>query len=228
MSKGIDLLDIQKCFEGIKGIDLITALTTPIRVGARMVHYPTESAGIEQSIHILKSEELNMDIKEQTLDRLIFLAGKQENKTKIVQAGALPVLIGLLTDESSKVREYAAGVFMNLSNNPDNGAEILKAGALPVLITLLRDGSPEAKEYAAETIGNLAKDKRTKKKMREDKIADQLKEVLKNITDKKLTREVNHVIYKLQNFYERFTTFLKKFIPRKQKNKIESEERVNV
>ena len=78
MSKGVDLLDIQKCIEGIKDIDINTVLTTPIRVGAGMVHHPTEFENIKQLIAILKYKTFESKIIERTLDELVVFSRKEK------------------------------------------------------------------------------------------------------------------------------------------------------
>ena len=152
LSKGVDLLDIQKCIEGIKDIDINTVLTTPIRVGAGMVHHPTEFANIKQLIAILKYKTFESKIIERTLDRLSFLAEKKRNHVEIANAGAIPTLVDLLSTGTEKVKANAAKALMNLAQNPEIQTKIV----LPGLIDLLSYDSPTAKETAAGALWNLA------------------------------------------------------------------------
>ena len=79
-----------------------------------------------------------------------------ENRTKIVELGALPLLVNLLQSGSDEAKENAAGALGSLARNSDNQTKIVEEGALPPLVNLLQSGSDEAKTNAAGALGNLA------------------------------------------------------------------------
>ena len=85
-------------------------------------------------------------------------ANNPANQTKIVEAGALPDLIGLLRDENPQVKTNAVRVLGILAlNNPANQTKILEAVALPDLIGLLTDEVSNVRQYAAGVLMEFGK-----------------------------------------------------------------------
>ena len=78
----------------------------------------------------------------------------RSNNTTIVEAGAIPPLVALLTDGTDEAKEYASGAIRNLSNGTNKTA-IVEAGANPPLVALLASGTDEAKGNAAAALLNL-------------------------------------------------------------------------
>ncbi|CAL1390813.1 unnamed protein product [Linum trigynum] len=79
-----------------------------------------------------------------------------DNRILIAEAGAIPVLVGLLTAEDVVIQENAVTSILNLSIYENNKGLIMLAGAIPSIVQVLRAGSVEAKENAAATVFSLS------------------------------------------------------------------------
>ncbi|KDP38040.1 hypothetical protein JCGZ_04683 [Jatropha curcas] len=79
-----------------------------------------------------------------------------DNRILIAEAGAIPVLVNLLTAEDVSVQENAVTAILNLSIYENNKGLIMLAGAIPSIVQVLRAGSIEAKENAAATLFSLS------------------------------------------------------------------------
>lgn len=79
-----------------------------------------------------------------------------DNRVLIAEAGAIPVLVNLLTSEDSQIQENAVTSILNLSIFDNNKGLIMLAGAVPSIVQVLRAGNMEAKENAAATIFSLS------------------------------------------------------------------------
>nr|XP_016502776.1 PREDICTED: U-box domain-containing protein 11-like [Nicotiana tabacum] len=79
-----------------------------------------------------------------------------ENRILIAEAGAIPVLVKLLTSEDRQIQENAVTAILNLSIFDENKGIIMLAGAIPSIVQVLRAGSMEARENAAATIFSLS------------------------------------------------------------------------
>ncbi|KAK9118222.1 hypothetical protein Scep_016315 [Stephania cephalantha] len=79
-----------------------------------------------------------------------------DNRILIAQAGAIPVLINLLTSEDVRTQENAVTAILNLSIFENNKGLIILAGAVPSIVQILRMGSMEARENAAATLFSLS------------------------------------------------------------------------
>ncbi|KAH0681017.1 hypothetical protein KY284_022102 [Solanum tuberosum] len=79
-----------------------------------------------------------------------------DNRVLIAEAGAIPVLVNLLTSEDGQIQENAVTSILNLSIFDNNKGLIMLAGAVPSIVQVLRAGSMEAKENAAATIFSLS------------------------------------------------------------------------
>ncbi|KAJ7943024.1 RING-type E3 ubiquitin transferase [Quillaja saponaria] len=79
-----------------------------------------------------------------------------DNRILIAEAGAIPVLVNLLTSEDVPTQENAVTSILNLSIYENNKGLIMLAGAIPSIVQVLRTGSMEARENAAATLFSLS------------------------------------------------------------------------
>ncbi|KAG5236824.1 hypothetical protein OIU76_011628 [Salix suchowensis] len=79
-----------------------------------------------------------------------------DNRILIAEAGAIPVLVNLLTSEDMSIIENAVTSILNLSIYENNKGLIMLAGAVPSIVQVLRAGSVEARENAAATLFSLS------------------------------------------------------------------------
>ncbi|GMI99795.1 PLANT U-BOX PROTEIN10 [Hibiscus trionum] len=79
-----------------------------------------------------------------------------DNRILIADAGAIPVLVNLLTTDDVSLQEHAVTSILNLSIYENNKSLIVLAGALPLIVQVLRGGSDEARENAAATLFSLS------------------------------------------------------------------------
>lgn len=79
-----------------------------------------------------------------------------DNRILIVEAGAIPALVNLLTSDDTVVQENAVTSILNLSIYENNKGLIMLAGAVPSIVLVLRSGSMQARENAAATLFSLS------------------------------------------------------------------------
>ncbi|XWS34514.1 hypothetical protein CRYUN_Cryun21dG0044700 [Craigia yunnanensis] len=79
-----------------------------------------------------------------------------DNRILIADAGAIPVLVNLLTTDDVSLQEHAVTSILNLSIFENNKSLIMLAGAIPSIVQVLRAGSMEARENAAATLFSLS------------------------------------------------------------------------
>lgn len=79
-----------------------------------------------------------------------------DNRILIAEAGAIPILVNLLTAEDVQIQENAVTSILNLSIFDNNKGLIMLAGAIPSIVQVLRAGSMEARENAAATLFSLS------------------------------------------------------------------------
>ncbi|XP_021727303.1 U-box domain-containing protein 11-like [Chenopodium quinoa] len=79
-----------------------------------------------------------------------------DNRILIAEAGAIPVLVNLLTNDDALTQENAVTSILNLSIYENNKELIMLAGAIPSIVQVLRNGSMEARENAAATLFSLS------------------------------------------------------------------------
>ncbi|VVA94879.1 unnamed protein product [Arabis nemorensis] len=79
-----------------------------------------------------------------------------DNRILIAEAGAIPVLINLLTSDDVETQENAVTCVLNLSIYENNKELIMLAGAVTSIVHVLRAGTMEAKENAAATLFSLS------------------------------------------------------------------------
>ncbi|KAH7571007.1 hypothetical protein JRO89_XS05G0238900 [Xanthoceras sorbifolium] len=79
-----------------------------------------------------------------------------DNRILIAEAGAIPILVNLLTIDDVITQEHAVTSILNLSIYENNKGLIMLAGAIPSIVQVLRAGSMEARENAAATLFSLS------------------------------------------------------------------------
>ncbi|XVF85336.1 hypothetical protein PTKIN_Ptkin17bG0109600 [Pterospermum kingtungense] len=79
-----------------------------------------------------------------------------DNRILIADAGAIAVLVNLLTTDDVALQEHAVTSILNLSIFENNKSLIMLAGAIPSIVQVLRVGSMEARENAAATLFSLS------------------------------------------------------------------------
>ncbi|KAL8120756.1 U-box domain-containing protein 11-like [Apium graveolens] len=79
-----------------------------------------------------------------------------ENRILIGEAGAIPILVSLLTSDDGITQNNSITSILNLSIYEHNKGLIMLAGAIPSIVQVLRAGSMETKENAAATLFSLS------------------------------------------------------------------------
>ncbi|KFK33987.1 hypothetical protein AALP_AA5G087000 [Arabis alpina] len=79
-----------------------------------------------------------------------------DNRVAIAEAGAIPLLVGLLSTPDSRIQEHSVTALLNLSICENNKGAIVSAGAIPGIVQVLKKGSMEARENAAATLFSLS------------------------------------------------------------------------
>lgn len=79
-----------------------------------------------------------------------------DNRIAIAEAGAIPLLVGLLSVPDSRTQEHAVTALLNLSIYENNKGSIVSSGAVPGIVHVLKKGSMEARENAAATLFSLS------------------------------------------------------------------------
>ncbi|XVE99262.1 hypothetical protein REPUB_Repub03eG0183000 [Reevesia pubescens] len=79
-----------------------------------------------------------------------------DNRVCIAEAGAIPLLVELLSSTDPRTQEHAVTALLNLSINDSNKGTIVNAGAIPDIVDVLKNGSMEARENAAATLFSLS------------------------------------------------------------------------
>lgn len=116
---------------------------------------PAERENIDALICKLSSP----DIEDQRLaaGEIRLLAKRNaDNRICIAEAGAIPVLVNLLSTTDSRAQEHAVTALLNLSIYEDNKGIIISSDAVPGIVHVLRSGSMEARENAAATLFSLS------------------------------------------------------------------------
>ncbi|KAE8729477.1 U-box domain-containing protein 13 [Hibiscus syriacus] len=79
-----------------------------------------------------------------------------DNRVAIAEAGAIPLLVALLSTPDSRTQEHAVTALLNLSICEDNKGSIMSFGAVPGIVQVLKKGSMEARENAAAALFSLS------------------------------------------------------------------------
>jgi len=102
----------------------------------------------------------------------------------IVQEGALPSLIALLSSTDERIQEQAAVSLRNLSVNPQNEIQIVQDGGLRPLIALLRSANEKVVRQAAGALANVTVNPKNKIKLVQASGLGPLVALLKHADDK--------------------------------------------
>ncbi|XP_043712921.1 U-box domain-containing protein 4-like [Telopea speciosissima] len=109
----------------------------------------------ESSDHLIRQlvsdlQSCSIDLQRRAAMEIRLLAkNKQENRLKIVQAGAIRPLISLISSQDSQLQEYGVTAILNLSLCDENKDLITASGAIKPLVRALKTGTATAKENAA-------------------------------------------------------------------------------
>ncbi|XP_065865615.1 U-box domain-containing protein 13 [Euphorbia lathyris] len=116
---------------------------------------PAERAKIESLLHKLASG--SPEDQRSAAGEIRLLAKRNaDNRVAIAEAGAVPLLVGLLSTPDSRTQEHAVTALLNLSICDNNKGSIISAGAVPGIVHVLKKGSMEARENAAATLFSLS------------------------------------------------------------------------
>lgn len=115
----------------------------------------SERATVDHLLQKLKSGQA--DMQRAAAGELRLLAKRNfENRICIAEAGAIPLLVDLLSTLDLKTQEHAVTALLNLSINDNNKGAIVSAGAINPIVEVLKSGSKEARENAAATLFSLS------------------------------------------------------------------------
>ncbi|KAF8667551.1 hypothetical protein HU200_052751 [Digitaria exilis] len=120
---------------------------------------PACSSSERANIDALLSRLCSHDPEEQmsAAAELRLLAKRNaNNRICIAEAGAIPLLLSLLSSSDLRTQEHAVTALLNLSIHEDNKASIISSGAVPSIVHVLRNGSMVARENAAATLFSLS------------------------------------------------------------------------
>lgn len=117
---------------------------------------PAERSKIEELLHKLTST--NPEDRRSASGEIRLLAKRNaDNRVAIAEAGAIPLLVDLLSTPDSRTQEHAVTALLNLSICDDNKGSIMSSsGAVPGIVHVLKKGSMEARENAAATLFSLS------------------------------------------------------------------------
>ncbi|KAI3816558.1 hypothetical protein L1987_16260 [Smallanthus sonchifolius] len=79
-----------------------------------------------------------------------------DNRILLAEAGAIPILVSLLTSDDNITQENAVTSILNLSIYENNKGLIMLANVVPSIVQLLRVGTMETRENAAATLFSLS------------------------------------------------------------------------
>ncbi|URE48362.1 E3 ubiquitin-protein ligase SPL11 [Musa troglodytarum] len=120
---------------------------------------PTCSSGEHAKVLDLVSKlsSRSTDNQQSAAAELRLLARRSaENRLCIAEAGAIPLLVKLLSTLDVLTQEHAVTALLNLSIFEDNKEKIIISGAVPGIVHVLRRGSMEARENAAATLFSIS------------------------------------------------------------------------
>ncbi|KAF8396779.1 hypothetical protein HHK36_018411 [Tetracentron sinense] len=116
---------------------------------------PAERSKID--ILLCKLRSANLEDQRSAAGELRLLAKRNaNNRVCIAEAGAIPLLVGLLSTPDSRTQEHAVTALLNLSICDENKGSIIFSRAVPGIVHVLKKGSMEARENAAATIFSLS------------------------------------------------------------------------
>ncbi|KAL3324724.1 hypothetical protein AABB24_038699 [Solanum stoloniferum] len=116
---------------------------------------PAEHSMIENLLRKLKSGSPE-EARSAAGEIRLLTKPNTDNRVAIAEAGAIPLLVHLLSTPDSRTQEHAVTALFNLSICENNIGHIVTSGAVPGIVHLLRKGSMEARENAAATLFSLS------------------------------------------------------------------------
>lgn len=116
---------------------------------------PVDGSKIEKLLAKLISDNAE-DQRSAAAEVRLLAKRNADNRMAIARAGAIPLLVGLLSTADSRTQEHAVTALLNLSIYDDNKAIIVSSGAVPGIVHVLKKGSMEARENAAATLFSLS------------------------------------------------------------------------
>ncbi|MCL7052332.1 hypothetical protein MKW94_015824 [Papaver nudicaule] len=116
---------------------------------------PEECAMIDSLIRKLASSILE-DQRSAAGELRLLAKRNADNRVCIAEAGAIPLLVNLLSTFDPLTQEHAVTALLNLSICEENKGNIVTSGALPGIVHVLKRGSMEARENAAATLFSLS------------------------------------------------------------------------
>uniref|UniRef100_A0A0D6QYP5 RING-type E3 ubiquitin transferase n=1 Tax=Araucaria cunninghamii TaxID=56994 RepID=A0A0D6QYP5_ARACU len=118
-----------------------------------------DNSGDRATIDVLLQKLSNGTLEEQraAAGELRLLAKRNaDNRICIAEAGAIPLLVNLLSTPDARTQEHAVTALLNLSIYENNKGAIVMAGAIAPIVEVLKNGSMEARENAAATLFSLS------------------------------------------------------------------------
>lgn len=114
-----------------------------------------DNAGLVSLMNRLRSG--NQDEQRAAAGEIRLLAKRNvNNRICIAEAGAIPLLVNLLSSSDPRTQEHAVTALLNLSIHENNKASIVDSHAIPRIVEVLKTGSMEARENAAATLFSLS------------------------------------------------------------------------
>ncbi|CAM0912298.1 unnamed protein product [Alopecurus aequalis] len=114
-----------------------------------------DNAGLISLMNRLRS--VNQDEQRAAAGEIRLLAKRNvNNRICIAEAGAIPLLVNLLSSSDPRTQEHAVTALLNLSIHENNKASIVDSHAIPKIVEVLKTGSMEARENAAATLFSLS------------------------------------------------------------------------
>ncbi|XP_074568270.1 protein spotted leaf 11-like [Curcuma longa] len=106
---------------------------------------------------VRKLSSQNLEDQRSAAGELRLLAKRNaDNRICIAEAGAIPILVSLLSTNDARTQEHAVTALLNLSIFEENKGKIIISGAVPGIVHVLKKGSMEARENAAATLFSLS------------------------------------------------------------------------
>lgn len=111
------------------------------------VQIGSKSEAIPSLVTLLQEGSVHRG-KRDAVNALMNLAMYHSNKFKIVEAGAVPLLVTSLRNGSPSTTDTCAALLALLSSLPEGVHAIFNSNAISMLVANLRNGSPKGQEYA--------------------------------------------------------------------------------
>ncbi|CAN6971660.1 unnamed protein product [Brassica rapa subsp. trilocularis] len=123
------------------------------------LHTENDSEEQKDEVSLLVEALSSSQLEEQraSVKQMRLLAKENpENRVLIANAGAIPLLVQLLSYPDSGIQENAVTTLLNLSIDETNKKLISDEGAIPDIIEILQNGTREARENSAAALFSLS------------------------------------------------------------------------